>query len=173
MGVASELGYEHGGANPAQRGVQRVAATRPGAWVLARLLPPLDRVIHRTSGGRTSAPKLLTGLSVLMVTTTGRRSGRQRVTALIAAPVGSDDLALLGTRFGQPGTPGWVHNLEGDPNLVLEYRGRTCRAMARPATGEQLEQIWTSAGSLYPGYASYRDRVTDRSIRVFVLEPAE
>jgi deazaflavin-dependent oxidoreductase (nitroreductase family) len=172
MGSATEIGYGHRRANPVQRGVQAVGSTRPGAWAFARVLPPLDRLTHRVSKGRTSLPEVLAGLPVVMVTTTGRRSGQPRTTPLIAVPVG-DDLALLGTNFGGPSTPAWVHNLEADPRASVEYRGRRAEVVARPATDEERARVWAASSGVYGGYTKYRSRVTDREIRIFVLEPAD
>jgi deazaflavin-dependent oxidoreductase (nitroreductase family) len=172
MGSATELGYRHHRGNPFQRGVQATASTRPGAWAFAHLLPPLDRVTHRLTKGRTTLPAVLAGLPTLMVTTTGRRSGRARTTPLIAVPVG-DDLALLGTNFGQPATPAWVLNLEADPRASVDYEGRRCEVVARPATDGERSRVWAASSGVYGGYQKYRSRVTGRDIRIFVLEPAD
>jgi len=169
MGTATELGYRHHKANAVQRSMQALGSSRPGAWTFARLLPPVDRVLERTTHGRWSAPGLLAGLPVIMVTTTGRRSGQRRTTPLISVPVG-DDLALLGTNFGGPSTPAWVFNLEADPRATVAYEGRAIEAVARPATEEERAVVWAGSEGVYGGYAKYRTRVQDREIRIFVLE---
>ena len=151
--------------------MQALGSSRPGAWTFARLLPPIDRLLERTTGGRRSAPGLLAGLPVVMVTTTGRRSGQRRTTPLISVPVG-DDLALLGTNFGGPSTPAWVFNLEADPRATVAYEGRAIEAVARPATEEERAVVWAGSEGVYGGYAKYRTRVQDREIRIFVLETA-
>jgi len=151
--------------------VQAVGATRPGAWTFARLLPPIDRALHRATSGRATAPELLAGLPVVMVTTTGRRSGQPRTTPLIPVTI-DDDLVLIGTNFGGPSTPSWVHNLEADPNATVEHRDRRVTVVARPATDAERDTAWTTGSAVYRGFAEYRRRVTDRTIRVFVLELA-
>lgn len=171
MGTASELGYRHRRANAFQRSMQAVGSSRPGAWAFARLLPPLDRVLGRATRGRRSAPDVLAGLPVLMVTTTGRRSGRPRTTPLISVPV-DDDLSLLGTNFGGPSTPGWVRNLEADPRATVAFGGRTVEVVARAATPAERAAVWSAAADVYRGYGEYRRRVQDREIRIFVLELA-
>ncbi len=171
MGLAAELGYHHADANPVQRALRRLGGTRAGAWVFARSLRHLDDLVGRLSRGRHSAPGLLTGLAVLDVTTTGRRSGLRRTSHLIATPH-AGDLALLGTNFGQPGTPAWALNLEADPHARVSYRGVTRDVVARPATAQEAEELFARAAELYVGYRHYRRRVGDRRrIRVFVLEP--
>ncbi len=171
MGLVSELGYRHRTANAFQRSMQALGSSKPGAWTFARLLPPVDRVLDRATHGRRSAPDVLAGLPVLMVTTRGRRSGQLRTTPLISVPVG-DDLALLGTNFGGPSTPAWVHNLEADPRATVAYRGTPREVVARPATDAERAAVWAASADVYAGYAKYRERVRDREIRIFVLEPA-
>ncbi|QZY30780.1 nitroreductase family deazaflavin-dependent oxidoreductase [Nocardioides coralli] len=171
MGLAADLDYHHRTGNPLHRTVRRMAGTRGGAWVLSRVLRRLDDVVGRLSRGRHSAPGLLTGLAVLDVTTTGRRSGQRRTSHLIATPY-AGTLALLGTNFGQPGTPAWALNLEADPRASVTYRGRTREVVARPASGAEVEEIFALASASYAGYRRYRERVGGRRrIRVFVLEP--
>jgi deazaflavin-dependent oxidoreductase (nitroreductase family) len=171
MGLAADLGYDHHTANPAHRAVRRVAGTRAGGWVLSRTLRHLDDVVGRLTDGRRSAPELLTGLAVLDLTTTGRRSGRARTSHLIATPY-DGTLALLGTNFGQRQTPAWALNLEAHPRATVTHRGRSREVVARPATERETEEIFRLAARHYVGYRNYRRRVGEsRRIRVFVLEP--
>ncbi len=170
MGLASDLDYSHTSANPGHRFVRWAAGTRPGGWVFAHTLRHLDDVVVRLTRGRHSAPSLLAGLAVLEVTTTGRKSGRRRTSHLIATPY-DEALALLGTNFGQPHTPGWVLNLEADPRAVITYRGRTSEVTARAATATESDEVLALASRFYPGYLRYRERVGDsRRIRTFVLD---
>ncbi len=171
MGVASELGYRHRPANRFRRLMRAFASTRFGAWTFSRSLAPSDRLVRRLSQGRASVPELLAGLPVLFLTTTGRRSGRPRTSPLIAVPV-DDDLAVLGTNFGQAPTPAWVLNLEADPTAHLAFQGAEVDAVARPATDAERERIWADATDVYAGYAAYRRRIAGREVRIFVLERA-
>lgn len=170
MSLVHDLGYEFRPANRAQRGLQAVASSRPGAWFFARTAPALDRGVERLSHGRTSLSMLVAGLPALLVTTTGRKSGQQR-THLIAIPVG-DALAIIGSNFGQPATPAWVLNLEADPHAVATYRDRSVAVTARPATEREFGDVLRTAAPLYGGYDKYRERIGDqRRLRIFVLEP--
>jgi deazaflavin-dependent oxidoreductase (nitroreductase family) len=169
MGLASDLGYRHRPPNAFQRANQRLGSTKPGAWTFSSVLPPLDRLVHRCGKGGTSLPAVLAGLPVIMVTTTGRKSGQPRLTPLISVPLG-DDLTLLGTNFGQTNTPAWVLNLEADPRCTVEYHGTTLAATARPATDPEREATWAASAGIYGGYRKYQQRVQDRTIRIFVLE---
>ena len=170
MGVATDLGYAHKPPNAVQRVGQAFGSTRGGAWLFSKILAPVDRVVFKLSKGRTSAPALLAGLPVMMVTTTGRKSGQPRATPLIAVPVG-DSLALVGTNFGQTSTPGWVFNLEAEPRLSVAFRDRHHELAVRPADDEERSEVWANAAGVYGGYDKYQTRITGRSIRIFVLEP--
>jgi deazaflavin-dependent oxidoreductase (nitroreductase family) len=170
MGLVTDLDYTHRSPNAVQRAMQAFGSSRPGAWFFSKTLPPVDRVLHRVGDGGTSLPALLAGLPVLMVTTTGRRSGQPRTTPLIAVPV-AGDLALLGTNFGQADTPAWVLNLEADGHAEVDYDGTTVPVVARPATDAERAEVWDRAQGVYGGYDKYQQRISDREIRIFVLEP--
>ncbi|NND73870.1 MAG: nitroreductase family deazaflavin-dependent oxidoreductase [Ilumatobacter sp.] len=169
MGVQAALGYEFRQPNAFQRANQKIASTKGGAWFFSKTVQTLDGAVHRLTRDRTSASEILAGLPVIRVTTTGRRSGQPRLAPLIAVPIG-DDLALLGTNFGGTSTPAWVHNLVAEPRATAAYRDAEIDVVARPATAEEFEQVFTTGGGLYGGYEKYRERVTAREIKVFVLE---
>lgn len=169
MGVAADLDYRFKSANGAQRVLQALAASRGGAWVFARILPPLDTWVERVTHGRHTVPGLLVGLPVVDLTTLGRRSGLPRTTHLIAIPY-EDTLALLGTNFGQPSTPAWVLNLEAEPRARLSYRGTTVDVVARPADDAEQAEVLAISERFYIGYRKYQTRITGRRLRVFVLE---
>ncbi|MGB6579285.1 MAG: nitroreductase/quinone reductase family protein [Streptosporangiaceae bacterium] len=61
-------------------------------------------------------PGVLAGIPVLSVTMTGVRTGQRRTVPLLGVPAG-EDIAVIGTRFGQPRTPGWYHNMRADPKV--------------------------------------------------------
>ena len=170
MGITADLDYSFPPPNVFQRLMQQVASSRGGAWLLAKTLPRLDHVVGRLSNGRQSIPLLFTGLPVVDVTTTGRRSGLRRTSHLIPIPI-SDTLALLGTNFGQPATPAWVLNLEADPRASVVFRRASVEVVARPATRAETEEIMATAAGVYGGFAKYQQRTKgQRSIRIFVLE---
>ena len=172
MGLAADLGYHHRTSNGFQRLVAGFASTRPGAWLFARSLRHLDTLVLRVTRGRHSAPGLLAGLPVLDLTTTGRKSGLPRTSHLISVPIG-DDLALLGTNFGQPRTPAWVFNLEADPRGTVRFRDATAAVVARPASDDERARVIERSGGIYGGYQKYLQRISGREVRVFVLESAD
>lgn len=170
MGLASDLGYSYRSPNAFQRAMQAFGSTTGGAWFFSKTLRHLDRVMHAITKGRTSTPEVLAGLPVVLVTTTGRKTGQARTSPLIAPPLG-DTIALVGTNFGQADTPAWVLNLEADPDATVEHHGVTLDVRARPADEDERAEIWRSAGGVYGGYVKYQQRIAGREIRLFVLEP--
>jgi len=172
MGLLHDLDYEPSESNALQRGLQQVAASKPGAWLFSKFIHAVDKPLFAATDGRHTLPSLLTGLPVVMLTTTGRTSGAARSTPLVGIPVG-DDLAVIGSNFGQEHTPGWVYNLEAQPDATVEYRGSAVDVGARPADDEETASVFETAATIYPGYSKYRERADHRTIKVFVLETAD
>ena len=171
MGVLHDLGYEVKNANGLQRIMQAAASSRPGAWMFSKTLHQQDKVLFNATGGRLTVSSVLAGLPVVMVTTTGAKTGQSRAMPLLGIPVGGD-LAVIGSNYGQKSTPGWVYNLEADPSAVVGCRDRTVAVVARQADEIEAGQVFELAGGVYPGYAKYRIRADHRVIKVFVLESA-
>jgi deazaflavin-dependent oxidoreductase (nitroreductase family) len=169
MGVLGELGYELRPANAAQRLTQRVTGSRPGAWVAQRTLYPIDKGLFRASGGRLTLPGLAAGLPVIMLTTVGAKSGEPRTMPLVGTPFG-DDLAIIGSNYGQERTPGWVYNLTANPAATVSYRERTVEVIARRLDDADADRVFETATVAYPGYGKYRGRADHRVIQVFALE---
>lgn len=169
MGLQTELGYSVRPANRGQRVIQRVASTRAGSWTFARTAHHCDAFLLRATKGRATLAGLVAGIPVVTVTTTGRRSGQRRTMPLLGVPTG-DDLALVGTNFGQAAAPAWALNLAADPRGQVTYRDRTVAVVAREATDVEREAVLRTAASIYPGYDRYRERITSRPIPVLVLE---
>ena len=169
MGLADDLGYRHRDANAFQVLVQAFSSSRPGAWLFSKFLRHVDQAVLRLTRGKYTAPGVLAGLPVLDLTTTGRKSGQPRTSHLISIPVG-DDLALLGTNFGQPKTPAWVLNLEAEPHASVRFRDATAAVIARPATEDERARVMARSAGIYGGYEKYQQRITGRDVRIFVLE---
>lgn len=166
--VVEALGYRYREPNVAQRAMQQVAASRPGAWLFQRTLYPIDKLLFRTTDGRVTVPGIVAGLPVIMVTTTGARSGEPRTMPLVGIPM-DGNMAIIGSNFGQQNTPGWVYNLEADPTATIGYRDQTVEVTARRADEDEADEAFSRAAEVYPGYGKYRDRAEHRDIRVFIL----
>ena len=172
MGLASRLGYRPGDQNLIQRWIIALGSTRLVSAISRRILPSLDRFALRMSGGRSTVTSVTTGLPVLWLTTRGAKTDADRTVPLLGFPL-DGDLAILGTHFGHGTTPGWVHNLEFNPDAKVAFRGAEIPVRARPADPREESATWDRAATAYPGYEEYAGRAFHRSIRVFVLEPLE
>jgi deazaflavin-dependent oxidoreductase (nitroreductase family) len=149
---------------------RRLGATRVMAWVYARTLHHADRVVFRLTGGRTTAAAVLAGLPVIMLTTTGARSGRRSTLPLLGVPDGGE-LFVIGSNFGQHGHPAWYHNLCAHPEASVTRDGVTHDVTAELLEGPERERCFALATSIYPGFADYRRRASHRQIGVFRLRP--
>lgn len=157
-------------ANRMQRALRRSGATRPGSWFFARVLHHIDRPVHRLSGGRGTLTSMITGLPVVLLTTTGAHTGRQRTMPLLGLPT-PDGLAVIASNYGQAHNPGWCHNLRRNPEATLTHGGRTVAVRAVEVDGAQRDQIWATGLRVYPGWTTYERRASGRHIPVFVLAP--
>jgi deazaflavin-dependent oxidoreductase (nitroreductase family) len=171
VGLAEDLNYAIPAPNPLQRSVQAIVSTRPGAWVLSKTLPAMDRTVARLTAGRSSVSELGAGLPIVVLTTTGRKSGLPRNSQLIAIPFG-EALAVIGTNYGTASTPAWVLNLEADPRATLAHEATAVDVAARAATEAERVQILARSATIYGGYAKYLSRISGRQVRIFVLERA-
>lgn len=124
--------------------------------------------LFRLSRGRVGGS--LGGMPVVMLTTTGRRSGEPRTTPLTAPVVDGERLVLVASYGGDSRHPAWYHNLVANPDVLVD-RGDGPRPMtARTATAEEKAELWPRIVSAYKGYAGYQKR-TDRDIPVVLVTP--
>jgi deazaflavin-dependent oxidoreductase (nitroreductase family) len=122
----------------------------------------------RANGGKVGGG--FEGAPLLLLHTTGARSGRERVNPVMYQKV-SDGYAVFASKGGAPVNPDWYHNLLANPRVRAEIGTETVELTARVADGETRDRIWTAQKSAYPGFADY-ERKTTRQIPVVILEPA-
>jgi deazaflavin-dependent oxidoreductase (nitroreductase family) len=158
-------------ANLFQRALRRFASSGPGSWFFARVMHRIDRPVYRLTGGRHTFASLVSGLPVVMLTTTGARSGKQRGVPVLGLPT-EDGVAVIASNFGQYRHPAWYHNLRANPEGSVAVDGQTRRFRAVEVEGERRERIWEAGLRVYPGWSQYERRASHRRIAVFVLEPA-
>jgi len=108
------------------------------------------------------------GTSILVLTTTGRRSGAARKNALIFRPHG-DDYLIVASKGGAPEPPDWYRNLQDNPDVQVQIKGDKFAARARTATAHEKPRLWQEMLEVWPDYADYQQK-TDREIPVVVLE---
>jgi deazaflavin-dependent oxidoreductase (nitroreductase family) len=145
--------------------VRRLGHHRWFSTVL-RPLVPVDRLVGRLTSGRVLALGIVPSL---LLTTTGRRSGRPRTTPLTYAMDG-DSFVVIGSNWGRPHQPAWALNLLDNPHATVRLAGREVPVRARRVVGAERERLFPLLLRLWPAYATYVERAAAREIPVFVLE---
>jgi len=166
--VEDPLTYEQ--ANIVQRATRSFAASGPGSWLFVRVLHHIDRPVYRWTGGRHTLASLLSGAPVVMLTTTGARSGMARTVPVLGLPT-SDGLVVIASNFGQESHPSWYYNLRANPDGQVTVNGVSRAFHATEAEGEMRKRIWQQGLKVYPGWSQYERRASHRKIAVFVLNP--
>ncbi|HEV8649813.1 MAG TPA: nitroreductase family deazaflavin-dependent oxidoreductase [Actinomycetes bacterium] len=111
---------------------------------------------------------LWNGVPTLILTTTGRRSGKPFSTPLILGRDG-DDYVVVASKGGAPRHPDWYRNLVDHPEVDVQVKGDRFRARARTAGPEERSRLWKLMTDIWPAYDQYQQK-TDRQIPVVVLE---
>jgi deazaflavin-dependent oxidoreductase (nitroreductase family) len=132
-----------------------------------RYLGALHRFLYRASGGRIGGR--LWNLPVVLLTTTGRHTGKRRTVPLCALRDG-DDVIVIASYGGLDRPPAWWLNLKANPQAELQD-GRARRAVtARNAAPDERARLWAEVTARAPGYLGYERRTT-REIPVVILQP--
>ncbi len=105
---------------------------------------------------------------LILLTTTGAKSGQPRISPLIAVPFGDTYLAVA-SKEGAPKNPSWYHNLLAHPDVMVEVGNETFAATARLLRGNERQQAFAKAVAVFPPYGEYQQK-TARQIPVFLLE---
>jgi deazaflavin-dependent oxidoreductase (nitroreductase family) len=127
----------------------------------------LNIPLYRLSGGRIGGS--LAGSPVLLLTTTGRKSGQSRTAPVVYLPDGERQV-VIGSNAGHRNAPAWSLNLKANPEAEVEVGRKRRPVRARVAAGEERADLWRRIVEQYSGFDDYEAR-TDREIAVFVLEP--
>ena len=136
---------------------------------LIRAMSRMHGGVYRASGGRFLGR--VAGMPVLLLTTTGRRSGKPRTAALTYFRDGAD-LVVIGSFGGSDLPPAWWLNLQRDPRASVLIGRTTSRVTARAATVEEHDRLWPLVTTTHPGYARYQER-TARLIPIVMLTPED
>jgi deazaflavin-dependent oxidoreductase (nitroreductase family) len=117
-------------------------------------------------GQATSGP--FQGRPVLILTTTGAKSGERRETPLAYTRDG-DDIVIVASMGGAPRNPAWYHNLVANPRVTVELGGETFQAEARVTDPEERRRLYDRHAEVFPGFREYEAK-TSRQIPVIVLK---
>jgi deazaflavin-dependent oxidoreductase (nitroreductase family) len=133
----------------------------PTEWVARHI----NRYVE--SGGENG--HIWKGAPTLLITTTGRKSGKRRRTALIYGKAG-DNYVVVASRGGHPNHPSWYLNIVDNPRVELQVQADNIQAKAHTATPEEKARLWPLMTSIWPAYDDYQAK-TDREIPVVILTP--
>ena len=111
------------------------------------------------------------GRPLLLLTTTGAKSGQRRTTPIMYVPDG-DRLLVIASNAGAPVHPAWYHNLMAHPEVTVEVASETFEATAIVTTGEERHRLWTRIVESYPFFTEHQAKTT-RQIPVIALERRE
>jgi deazaflavin-dependent oxidoreductase (nitroreductase family) len=134
---------------------------------LIKMMSGMHLFWYRLTGGVIGGS--FAGMPFLLLTTTGRKSGRRRTTPLQYLEDGGN-MVLAASNGGNPRHPAWWLNLERNPEAEVQVRNEKRRVTAEKAEGEERERLWGLLVEMYSGYGGYQ-RTTNREIPVVILRP--
>lgn len=152
--------------DPTRSFVVRLVTHPLTTWLIRTFVAPLDPLVFRATNGRffvfgPSSDAMLT------LTMRGRRTGRLRSVHLTSVAHEGDRL-LVASAMGQPRHPAWRYNLEANPEVEVQVRGRRYRARAERLSDEEKARVWDAMKAQIPMIHVY-ERRTDRDLCVFRL----
>ena len=154
---------------PVGRAMRKMATSRGFRKVGPKVVPPMDRALHKLTGGRVIVSRLLVPSMVL--TTTGRRSGQLRESPLACVPDGDGGWWVVGSNFGREHHPAWTGNLIAEPRATVSFEGRTTEVVAELLDDDAKAEVWPKLVAVWPAYDDYVE-ASGRNIRVFHLTAA-
>jgi len=137
--------------------------------VFYKLFTAIHVFVYRLSGGRVSGE--VRRLHVLLLTTTGRKSGRSRT-----MPLGyfkhDGAYVIIASNSGSDHHPGWYYNLKSNPFAKIQIKANHTTVRAEDATGDERHRLWNELLQVSPAYANYQQR-TSREIPLVILRPSK
>jgi deazaflavin-dependent oxidoreductase (nitroreductase family) len=127
----------------------------------------LHQFIYERSGGRIG--ERIGRSPMLLLRTTGRKTGRLRVAALLYHRDGGN-YVVVGSKGGSDVAPAWLRNLEATPEVDVQVGTRRFPARARIASAGEQRRLWPEMTRLWPQYDRYQSQ-TQRSIPLVILTP--
>jgi F420H(2)-dependent quinone reductase len=135
---------------------------------MLKVFSRLHVFLYRASGGRIGGR--FKAAPVLLLTTTGRKTGKRRTTPLLYAE-DAGRYVIIASVGGAPKHPAWYLNLGGKADATIQVGGRTLEVHADTASPDERARLWTLMTRMYPGYDAYQAK-TSREIPVVTLTPA-
>lgn len=153
-----------------RRAVRKATEIIPMSLLPGRMIPRIDRGAFRLTRGRTTLSAWVSGLPIVMLTTTGARSGQSHTLPVLGLPDG-DRLVVIASNFGRQQNPGWYYNLRAHPLALISWKGSTVEMRARELTGDERQRYLTRSNATYPWWEQSHRRAAPRKIPVIMLEP--
>ena len=147
------------------------AGRRPSklAAALQNAVTKVHSVLYRSSNGAIGGR--IANSPVLLLTTTGRRSGKQRTVPLLYLMDGRN-VVLVASNGGTVSHPTWWLNLQTTPEAWIQIKSIRRRVTAEQASAAEKQRLWPRLTAMYPGYRRYQE-ITDRDIPVVILRSIE
>ncbi len=123
--------------------------------------------VYRLTGGRVGGK--VVGQPVVLLTTTGRKTGKARTVPLVSFEDGGDRF-IVASAAGAPTHPAWYNNLAASPEVTIQLGPRTYRARAQTVTGEERARLWLRIVAAAPVFADYQKKAGGREIPVVRIE---
>jgi deazaflavin-dependent oxidoreductase (nitroreductase family) len=145
------------------------SVTPAGRSIASTFCARLDPILYKISGGRVTSvgPQVI---PQLVLTTAGRKSGKERTVQLGYAEDG-DDVLIIGSNLGAANHPAWSYNLEANPKAKIQLGSEKTEVFAARLTDSEKAILWPKIVDTIPQMKSYRKR-TDRNIKVYRLTAA-
>ena len=135
----------------------------------AKVRLALHRLAYQLTGGAIGGGS--SRMPILLLTTTGRKTGRPRTTPLLYVTDG-ENIVVVASNAGRPRHPLWWLNLEKNPEAEVQVRNKKRRVKAVEATGEERERLWRLVVGMYTEYEEFQ-KTANRQIPVAVLRPRD
>jgi deazaflavin-dependent oxidoreductase (nitroreductase family) len=137
--------------------------------VMLKAMVSVGVFLYRLTGGGIGGR--IQTLPVLLLTTTGRKSGKKRTVPLGFLRDGST-YVIIASNAGLPRNPAWFLNLQSHPEATIQVKKRQMQVKAETANPEKKRELWARLMEVAPGYADYQKRIT-RDIPVVILHPVD
>ena len=149
---------------------RKVATSRAFRVVGPTVVPAVDKVLHRVTGGRVLLSQAM--VPSMILTTTGRKSGQARPAPLACVPDDHGGWWVVGSNFGREHHPAWTGNLLAQPEATVAYEQRTVPVRAELLADDEKARVWPRLTAVWPAYDNYVE-TSNRNLRVFHLRPVD
>ena len=148
----------------------RFGRSSMGRWLGINVLTPVDPYLLKWSRGRASIFGIYRHVQL---TVPGRTTGISRTVQLVYFTEG-DDVVLMASSFGRPDYPAWYHNVLAHPTVTLTADGESHDYVAREVEGQERDDLFVKATTLYAGFADYQRLIDEagRHLPILRLSPA-